>query len=182
VLGAPQIGIHDNFFELGGDSILSIQVVARAQRAGLKLSPRQVFLHQTVSELAAVAVEETVQETGPVTGPVTPLPIQRWFFEQDLPAPHHWNHAVMLAAQRPVDPARLRAACAALHERHDTLRLRAQDGRMWIAAPDEPLPFTVVEGGLLTGARHRSRRVSTWPRAPSSVSCCSSTTRPRRGC
>jgi amino acid adenylation domain-containing protein/non-ribosomal peptide synthase protein (TIGR01720 family) len=153
VLGAARVGVHDNFFELGGDSILSIQVVARAQRAGLKLSPRQVFLHQTVSELAAVAVEETgTGDEGPVTGPVTPLPIQRWFFEQDLPAPHHWNHAVMLAAQRPVDPARLRAACAALHERHDALRLRAEDGRMWIAGPDEPLPFTVVDGGLLSEA------------------------------
>ena len=158
VLGAPQVGIHDNFFELGGDSILSIQVVARAQRAGLKLSPRQVFLHQTVSELAAVAVEGAVQETGPVSGPMTPMPIQRWFFEQDLPAPHHWNHAFLLAAQRPVDPERLRAACAALHERHDALRLRAEDGRMWIAGPDEPLsplPFTVVEGGFTTEAAAR---------------------------
>jgi amino acid adenylation domain-containing protein/non-ribosomal peptide synthase protein (TIGR01720 family) len=155
VLGAPQVGIHDNFFELGGDSILSIQVVARAQRAGLKLSPRQVFLHQTVSELAAVAVEGAVQDTGPVAGPVIPLPIHRWFFEQHLPAPHHWNHAFLLAAQRPVDPERLRAACAALHERHDALRLRAEDGRMWIAGPDEPLPFTVVEGGFTTEAAAR---------------------------
>jgi len=156
VLGAAQVGVHDNFFELGGDSILSIQVVARAQRAGLKLSPRQVFLHQTVSELAAVAVQETGSgDGGPVTGPVVPLPIQRWFFEQSLLAPHHWNHAVMLAAQRPVNPARLRATCAALHEQHDALRLRATGAeRMWIAGPEEPLPFTVVDlGGLPAEAK-----------------------------
>ncbi|WP_036720642.1 amino acid adenylation domain-containing protein, partial [Paenibacillus sp. JCM 10914] len=40
VLRAEQVGIHDNFFELGGDSILSIQIVSRANQAGLKLTPR----------------------------------------------------------------------------------------------------------------------------------------------
>src|SRR6185295_6800604 len=33
VLRLPRIGIHDNFFELGGDSILSIQVISRANKA-----------------------------------------------------------------------------------------------------------------------------------------------------
>ena len=37
VLGIARVGIHDNFFELGGDSILSIQIVSRARRAGLPL-------------------------------------------------------------------------------------------------------------------------------------------------
>ena len=44
--------MHDNFFELGGDSILAIQVVARASQAGLRLSPRLLFQHQTVADLA----------------------------------------------------------------------------------------------------------------------------------
>ncbi len=156
VLGG-RVGIHDNFFELGGDSILSIQVVARAQRAGLKLSPRQVFLHQTVAELAAIATQETGKsDEGPVSGPVQPTPIQRWFFDLALPAPHHWNHAVMLAARQSLDPARLRAACAALHERHDALRLRAVreagEWRLWNAGPEEPLPFAVVDLGALPPA------------------------------
>src|SRR5207249_8815341 len=41
VLGVPQVGINDNFFELGGDSILSLQVIARANEAGLRLTTRQ---------------------------------------------------------------------------------------------------------------------------------------------
>uniref|UniRef100_UPI0039F03DFF amino acid adenylation domain-containing protein n=1 Tax=Bordetella sputigena TaxID=1416810 RepID=UPI0039F03DFF len=56
VLGATRIGRHDNFFELGGDSILSIQIVARARQAGLLITPRQVFEHQTIGELAHAAV------------------------------------------------------------------------------------------------------------------------------
>jgi amino acid adenylation domain-containing protein len=60
VLGLEQVGVHDNFFELGGDSILSIQIIARAKQAGLQLTPRQLFEHPTVAGLASVA------GTGPV--------------------------------------------------------------------------------------------------------------------
>jgi amino acid adenylation domain-containing protein len=52
VLDAPEIGVTDNFFASGGDSILSIQIAARAREEGLRLSARDVFLHQTVEALA----------------------------------------------------------------------------------------------------------------------------------
>ncbi|WP_315729489.1 MULTISPECIES: non-ribosomal peptide synthetase, partial [unclassified Bradyrhizobium] len=55
ILKLDQVGVEDNFFELGGDSIQSIQVVARANRAGLKLTSRQIFEHQTIEALAAAA-------------------------------------------------------------------------------------------------------------------------------
>jgi amino acid adenylation domain-containing protein/non-ribosomal peptide synthase protein (TIGR01720 family) len=54
VLRIEQVGIHDNFFELGGDSIISIQIVARANQMGLQLTPRQLFAHQTIAELSEV--------------------------------------------------------------------------------------------------------------------------------
>lgn len=54
VLGLDQIGIHNNFFELGGDSIRSILIIARAHRAGLQLTARQMFQYQTIAELAPV--------------------------------------------------------------------------------------------------------------------------------
>ncbi len=43
VLRIEQVGIHNNFFELGGDSILSIQIVARAHQSGLKLTTKSCF-------------------------------------------------------------------------------------------------------------------------------------------
>ena len=49
--------IHDNFYELGGDSIINIQVIARAKREGLHFTPRQLLQNQTVAELAAVLSE-----------------------------------------------------------------------------------------------------------------------------
>src|SRR5262249_54021922 len=55
VLGLERVGIDDNFFALGGDSIVSIQLVSRARKAGLMITPRAVFEHQTVAGLAGVA-------------------------------------------------------------------------------------------------------------------------------
>ncbi|WP_339544190.1 amino acid adenylation domain-containing protein, partial [Pseudomonas sp. RA_35y_Pfl2_P32] len=55
VLNLAQVSVEDNFFELGGDSIVSVQVVARAREAGLALTPRDLFLHQSVRALAAQA-------------------------------------------------------------------------------------------------------------------------------
>ena len=103
VLRLERVGIHDNFFDLGGDSILSIQVVARANQAGLRLTPRQLFQHQTVAGLAAVAGSAPVVEAeqGIVSGPVPLTPIQRWFFERDLPDPQHWNQALLLEVRLP---------------------------------------------------------------------------------
>src|SRR5262245_59359748 len=53
VLGVERVGVRDNYFELGGDSILSILIATRARRAGLQVTPRHLFQHQTVAELAA---------------------------------------------------------------------------------------------------------------------------------
>ncbi|MGA9996711.1 MAG: amino acid adenylation domain-containing protein, partial [Pyrinomonadaceae bacterium] len=85
VLKLERVGLNDNFFELGGDSILTIQVVARAQAAGLNLTAREMFKHPTVAELAAVsaALPAAQADKGQVTGKVPLTPIQRWFFAQE---------------------------------------------------------------------------------------------------
>jgi aryl carrier-like protein len=53
ILGIEEVGIHDNFYELGGDSVLGIQILARARDAGVELTSNQLFEHQTIAELAA---------------------------------------------------------------------------------------------------------------------------------
>ncbi|MGW4565577.1 amino acid adenylation domain-containing protein [Streptomyces sp. NPDC004561] len=55
LLGLAEVGIDDGFFELGGDSIASIQLVARARKAGLSFTPRDVFAHKTVAAIAGAA-------------------------------------------------------------------------------------------------------------------------------
>ncbi|MFE0250280.1 amino acid adenylation domain-containing protein [Streptomyces sp. NPDC059010] len=55
LLGLERVGVDDSFFELGGDSIMSMQLVARVQRAGLVLKVQDVFEHETPAGLAAIA-------------------------------------------------------------------------------------------------------------------------------
>ena len=126
VLGVEQVGIYDNFFELGGDSILTIQIIARASQAGLQLTSKQLFEHQNIAELAAIAVTKKalLAEQGLVKGAVFLTPIQKWFFEQNLPDPHHFNQAVLLEVRQPIDLALLEQALRHLLLHHDALRLR----------------------------------------------------------
>jgi amino acid adenylation domain-containing protein/non-ribosomal peptide synthase protein (TIGR01720 family) len=151
VLGIEKIGIHDNFFELGGDSILSIQIVAKANQAGLRLTPKQFFQYQTVAKLAAAAdVAPVIQvEQEIVTGPVPLTPIQHWFFEQNLPNPHHWNQTMLLETRRPLDPALLATTVQYLLEHHDALRLRfKREGVDWQqinTTLDGNVPFVHVD-------------------------------------
>src|SRR6185503_1772500 len=97
VLGLERVGIHDNFFEVGGDSILSIQIVARANQKGLRLAHKHLFEYRTVSELAAVVDTTAVidSEQGDVSGAQRLTPIQQWFFSQSGPEPHHYNQTTM---------------------------------------------------------------------------------------
>jgi amino acid adenylation domain-containing protein/non-ribosomal peptide synthase protein (TIGR01720 family) len=126
VLGIESLGIHENFFQLGGDSILSIQIVARANRAGLRVTPRQIFENQTIAELASVARRSAAiqAEQGLVSGSVPLTAVQQWFFEQDLQDPHHFNQAVMLATRQKLDPDVLEKTVAGLIQHHDALRMR----------------------------------------------------------
>jgi amino acid adenylation domain-containing protein len=62
VLKLDQIGIDDNFFTIGGDSILSIQIRARAQMAGFNFSLQDLFRHQTIRDLARHRIADLQEE------------------------------------------------------------------------------------------------------------------------
>jgi amino acid adenylation domain-containing protein/non-ribosomal peptide synthase protein (TIGR01720 family) len=153
VLGVEQVGVNDNFFELGGDSILCIQIIARATDAGLHLTPRQMFQAPTVAGLAALAESSTpmrVQpEQGVIEGEMLLTPVQLWFFEHNFPDPSHWNQALMCITREPLDHADLPSAVAALLAHHDALRLRYTMRRTgWqqtYAGPSSEVPCQVFD-------------------------------------
>jgi aryl carrier-like protein len=92
LLGLDRVGVNDNFFELGGDSVVSIQMIARAAKVRVRLTARQVFENQTISELAqSLGVHTGVQaEQGVVTGEAPPTPIQSWFFDTHSQTRNHF--------------------------------------------------------------------------------------------
>ncbi|MFM0205991.1 amino acid adenylation domain-containing protein, partial [Paraburkholderia sediminicola] len=128
VLGVERVGVQDDFFRLGGDSILSLQVVARAQEAHLDITPRQLFEHPTVAGLAVVAEAQRNQprsRTAIEHHDAMPLtPIQSWFFELHPRGESHWNQSVLLTSDVALDVRALQSAWRHLQKRHDALRLR----------------------------------------------------------
>jgi non-ribosomal peptide synthase protein (TIGR01720 family) len=151
LLGITPIGIADNFFELGGDSLISIQVIARAREADLEFTPKQVFEYPTIADLAAMAgTAQAVQANQePVTGAVPLTPVQHWFFAQDIPERHHWNQAMLFAVAQPLDIALLREVLQQFLRHHDALRLRfvyEPDGwRQFYAEPATDEAVDLVE-------------------------------------
>lgn len=124
VLRQPEIGIHDSFFERGGDSILVIHVLSKARQAGLKLSVRQIFENPTIAELAELVGDSgTVELIALPDGPAPPTPIQKWFFDQNLPEPNFYNQAFAFTLKRSVSAEELDAAIATVTSRHDVLKL-----------------------------------------------------------
>ncbi|WP_333975143.1 amino acid adenylation domain-containing protein [Burkholderia cepacia] len=161
VLKAPQVGRDDNFFELGGDSILVLQVIARARKRGVRFTPKQLFDGPTVAELARIAKTEDVAVSAaaqpaagsaagaPVTAQVL-TPAQQRFFALDIPRPGHWNQSVAFDVRGPFDADAFARAFDALLTHHDAFRQRFARGAngTWHASdaakPYDALPFVEV--------------------------------------
>ena len=146
-----KVSIHDNFFEIGGDSILSIQIVSRAQNSGIQITPKQIFQNQTIAELASVA-NTTVSvraQQGIVTGVAPLTPIQHWFLAQNRQESDHYNQSFLLQIAQDVKPELLEKAVSKLLEHHDALRLRfnsvTSEYQQINQGLDETVPFTVVD-------------------------------------
>lgn len=127
VLGVDRVGVDESFFDLGGDSILSMQVVSRARAAGVLCRPRDIFVEQTVSGVAAVATvsdgQADVIDEG--IGPVLPTPIIHWLHEVKGPV-DQFNQTIVLQAPAGVTEDDVVVVLQALLDRHATLRLRAE--------------------------------------------------------
>jgi amino acid adenylation domain-containing protein len=156
VLGITTVGVHDNFFDLGGDSILAIQVVARAQDDGIGLSPLDLFEHPSMAQLAEVA------GAGDRPPPVNPRPAdaapvlsvdqERLWIEDRLVPGAAYHVGAQLRVVGPLDLAVLEASIAAILVRHEALRSRfpTVDGTpVQVVEPADPawrLPVADVSG------------------------------------
>ncbi|MGW4551986.1 amino acid adenylation domain-containing protein, partial [Streptomyces violaceorubidus] len=152
LLGLPAVGPDDSFFDLGGDSIMSIQLVSRARKAGLQLSARDVFEHKTVEALAAasavaVTADGPVEAEGAAVGPVPLTPVMHWLAERGGPV-GQFNQSVVLRVPAELDGERLVTAVQSLLDHHDALRLRLRTDRDWtlevLERADVPAAGSVV--------------------------------------
>ncbi len=128
LLNKPDLTINDNFFEVGGDSILSLQLIAKAKAQQIAITPKQIFGYPTIQALAGVAVfEELATKAQAVVKlpqkPFAITPIQQWFFEQEQLNPGHWNQSLLLNVKAQIDLSCLKKAVADVIKAHASLRL-----------------------------------------------------------
>ncbi len=151
VLGLKEVGIHDNFFDLGGDSILSIQMISKARKGGLQLTPKQVFLYQNIAELAmSVSVRPTLQsERRPVAGLLPLLPSQSFLLEAEYFDPNQLNTYALFDVQRPWNKSWWEPVLQQLLLHHDALRSRFVRGANGWIQSISPLsgviPFSYID-------------------------------------
>jgi len=167
VLGLAQVSTSDSFFALGGDSIISIQVVSRARQQGLELSPKDLFQHPTIAQLAlrveascdkpvAALIEVPLHGLSEAQVAELPLaqdqlaglyrlsPMQQGMLFLGLNAPESDLYINQLCIPvQGLDPARLKDAWATVSRRHDILRT----GFLWQDMA-EPLQFVLADPQL----------------------------------
>ncbi|WP_205878058.1 non-ribosomal peptide synthase/polyketide synthase [Mycobacterium camsae] len=133
VLGLDRVGVDEPFFDLGGDSILAMQVVARARAAGVMCRPRDVFVEQTVAGLAriAVAADGDAASVDEGIGELAPTPIMRWLQSQ-IGAVHQFNQTMVLQAPAGVTETDVLTILQTLIDRHAMLRLRGGGDDWWV--------------------------------------------------
>ncbi|WP_327011383.1 non-ribosomal peptide synthase/polyketide synthase [Dactylosporangium sp. NBC_01737] len=125
VVGLSEVGADEDFFAVGGDSIIAIQLANRARRAGLSLTPRDVFVHRTAAALAAAAAPK--QPAAPVAshgvGEVPLLPIVQRLAELGGRI-HRHNQSELLLTPAGSTHEGITGLVEGLVRRHDALRLR----------------------------------------------------------
>ncbi|MFC9734121.1 amino acid adenylation domain-containing protein [Streptomyces roseolus] len=162
VLGVPEVGADDSFFTLGGDSIVSIQLVGRARRAGLHLTVRDVFEHPTAAGLATAArsagpdgdADRPAPEALAPSGPLPYLPAAARLVARTgsmrARGADRFHQSVVLTTPANAAADDVRRVLQTLVDHHGALRLRTAEDRD--GSPDGLViaePGTVAAAGLL---------------------------------
>ncbi|WP_433856832.1 amino acid adenylation domain-containing protein [Streptomyces kronopolitis] len=131
VLSLSSAAADADFFSLGGDSISAIQVVSHARKAGLALTPRDIFRHKTPAALAAAAGTTTgaaeVVGADDGIGELEIMPIAHQLREDGgaVAGPvGSFAQYVVVRVPDHVDTARLTRALHGVVDRHDALRMQ----------------------------------------------------------
>uniref|UniRef100_UPI00067CE122 non-ribosomal peptide synthetase n=1 Tax=Streptomyces rimosus TaxID=1927 RepID=UPI00067CE122 len=147
LLGRAGIDPDVSFFQLGGDSILAVQLVARARAGGVLISPRDVFTHQSVRALATAAgraVPAAVPEDAghQALGAFPATPIMDWLASLGGPV-DGFAQSVVCRVPGTATISTLRAALQQLLDHHDALRMQ------WHGPTETPWRFTVRPPGAV---------------------------------
>ncbi|MDX8035651.1 amino acid adenylation domain-containing protein [Lentzea sp. BCCO 10_0856] len=152
VLPGSTVDADTDFFVAGGDSIIAIGVVNRARAIGLRIAPRDLFLHKTPRALASHAGPSRAlqsHESSPraleerADGPVVPTPIvlRQRELGGDL---RSFAQARQLQVPEGVELQGIERAAKAVIDAHPALRMRLRvEHGVWAFGidPDSQAPW-----------------------------------------
>ncbi|OQD71346.1 hypothetical protein PENPOL_c001G09802 [Penicillium polonicum] len=147
LVGSSEFGLEDDFFSIGGDSILAIQLVSKANKAGFAFRVTDVFRTPKLSDLAGLTANgdmefecsavsfslymgfldnkdmiERISSSRPAAlrkeNIVAIYPVPESAQRMWCQPPEYW----CINFEGPVDYYKLQQACTALVERHSVLR------------------------------------------------------------
>lgn len=134
LLKVEAIGSDSHFFALGGDSITALQMVGKLRQQGLMLTPKQVFDHPVLGEMALCVLDSQIKpaEQSELKGKVALLPMQKRFVERGYS--HNskldkngqlelCNQYAKLNLPAPVNADAIVRALKQVVQHHDSLRL-----------------------------------------------------------
>ncbi|CAO3408743.1 amino acid adenylation domain-containing protein [Azospirillum largimobile] len=149
VLKRETVDVGASFFAMGGDSILSLQLIARARKQGIKFTPKLLFEAQSIRALAALldarpqaaapaSIQAPVPQSAPQEAAIPAVPrgdslplssTQRrlWFLWRLDPAGTAYTISTALRLRGRLETESLRRAFALVSARHETLRTRFVD-------------------------------------------------------
>ena len=94
------VGIYDDFFNLGGDSILAMQICAKARKY-MDVAVKHIFAYPSIAQLAMQVqlIRHRKKKPTQLLGLVPLTPIQHWFFSQPLYKRECFSQACLLEAR-----------------------------------------------------------------------------------
>ncbi|HEY6186081.1 MAG TPA: amino acid adenylation domain-containing protein [Pyrinomonadaceae bacterium] len=176
VLGVERVGVHDSFFELGGDSLMAIQVVAKAREHELPISIQQLFQYPTIAQLSQQLLRpegdglafERVPPFGLISDedrsrlpddvedayPLTRMQAGMVYHSEYAPGTAIYHEIFSFHLQAPLDPELLRSCFEELMGHHPVLRtsfdLSNYSEPLQLVHKHMPLPFELIDLTHLT--------------------------------
>lgn len=122
-LNIETISMTENYFEIGGDSIICMQIIAKAAEKGLKIELKSFYDDKCIREMAkhVQMLDSSSDEQGEITGEISLTPIQQWFMRQQYEQEAYWNQSVMLEVKE-LQITTLNKALNEVRKQHDLLR------------------------------------------------------------
>jgi aryl carrier-like protein len=73
-----RVGINDNLFELGADSLHVFQITARANKAGISVTPRQILQFRTIAAIFEQLASSSQNQAQSQNQPIKPVPRHKY--------------------------------------------------------------------------------------------------------